>query len=34
MDIRKVQAALGEIDKNYGYEMVNKSESNSEVCQK
>ena len=34
MDIRKVQAALGEIDKNYGYDIVNKSVSNSEVCQK
>ena len=34
MDIRKVQAALGEIDKNYGFDIVNKSISNTEVCQK
>ena len=34
MDIRKVQAQLGEIDKNYGFDIVNKSISNAVVCQK
>ena len=34
VDIKKVQAALGEIDKNYGFELVNKSISNTEVCNK
>ena len=34
MDIKKIQAQLGDIDKNYGFELVNKSVSNAVVCQK
>lgn len=34
MDTKKIQAQLGDIDKNYGFDLVNKSVSNAVVCQK
>ena len=32
LDLKKIQAQLGEIEKNFGQELVTKSESNGVVC--
>ena len=34
IDLKKIQAQLGEIEKNFGQELVVKSESNAVVCKK